>query len=212
MMAKGYNKVTFNAAMPSARYINAELNGTGLETMVKSFGAVASVGFDSFALTADGTYNIRFYLADVTEMTITATFEKVVAVSAFTSGNGLITDVLERVSVTEGEPVYVDDTATIVYNIDVVNHTYTFLNFDAVLVNEMMAKGYNKVTFNISLPSARYISAELNGTGLETDAKSFGAVANVEFNECALTADGTYNIRFFFGDVTAVTVTAVFSK
>ena len=75
-----------------------------------------------------------------------------------------------------------------------------------------MAQGYTSVTFNISLPSARYINADLNGTGLETVTKQFGGVANVEFDEFALTADGTYNIRFFFGDVTAVTVTVVFSK
>ena len=220
MMANGYINVTFKIALPSARYISADLNGTGLETITKQFGGVANVEFDEFALTADGTYNIRFFFGEVTDVTVTAIFEKPVTepeptaepVTAFTSGNGQIADVLESVSVTAGEPVYAENTATITYTLNIVNHTYTFLNFDAVLVNEMMAQGYTSVTFNISLPSARYINADLNGTGLETVTKQFGGVANVEFDEFALTADGTYNIRFFFGEVTDVTVTAIFEK
>ena len=95
---------------------------------------------------------------------------------------------------------------------NVVNHTYTFINFDAALINEMMAQGYTKVTFNVALPSARYIASTLNGTGIAAIDKTYGAVANVSFEDIALTADGTYNIRFYFGDVTETTVTVVFSK
>ena len=217
MLAQGYINVTFSVALPSARYISATLNGTGfVAAITKQFGAVANVGFDAVTLTADGTYNIRFYFGEITDVTLTATFAKPVTppdpVTAFTSGNGQITDYVEDVELTVGDPVDDGNTATITYGLNVINHTYTFVNFDAAFVNDMLAQGYTKVTFGVALPSARYINATLNGTGLTAATKEFGAVANVEFDALTLTANGTYNIRFYFGEVTDVTLTAVFSK
>ena len=134
------------------------------------------------------------------------------SVTAFVSGNGLISDYVSDLEVTASEPNYTDATATMVYNVTVGEYVYAFINFDSALINEMIAKGYTKVTITIALPGARYIHAELNGTGLTTETRHFGSVAGVEFSEVALTADGTYNVRFFFGETTDVTVTMVFSN
>ena len=202
MKANGYTSVQFSVALPSARYINATLNGTGLTSVTKQFGAVANVEFDAFALTENGTYNICFYMADTTDITVTAKFMK--PVTAYTG--------TEDVAVTAGEPVYEENTATMVYTFNVVDHVYTYINFDSALINEMKANGYTSVQFKVALPSARYINATLNGTGLESVTKQYGAVANVEFDAFALTENGTYNIRFYMADITDITVTAVFSK
>ena len=134
------------------------------------------------------------------------------SVTAFTSGQGIFTDYGEAVAVTAGTPTYTDTTATTTYNVTVDAYTYTFVSFESILINKMIAGGYTKATVTVALPSARYIHAILDGTGLTPVTKAYGSVASIGFDEFALTNDGSYNVRFYFGETTDVTVTVVFSK
>ena len=209
MMEKGYTSVKFDFTVPSGRYIHSELQGTGIEKVTKAYGEtldVSKVSFDLVSLTKDGTYNIRFMFAVETEVTVTTTYAKNVVAYAGT----------EFKTVTAADPVYDETagTATMSYTLNVINHTYTYICFDAGFINKMMAEGYTKVQFIVSQPTKAYIHALLKGTGIDANGikKEHGAAAAQVFEEITLTENATYNICFYMGAITDMTVKAVFSK
>ena len=206
MMGEGYTSVKFDVSLPSARYIHSMLQGTGIDAVTEAYNSASSVSFPLVSLVKDGTYNIRFYMGEVTEITVTSIFVK----NAYAIANS------EYKTVTAADPVYDETagTATMSYKVNVINHTSTYIYFDSALMNKMMEEGYTNVTFAVAQPTAAYISAVLKGTGLDEAglSKAFGAVHSVSFGPLTLTANATYNICMYMGAITDMTVTVVFSK
>ena len=141
-------------------------------------------------------------------MIVKLTFVK--DVSANTSGNGSVLDYGEELTFSASEPVTDLNSQVITYTINVPHHTYVFLNFNALFVNEKLAEGYTGVSFDIG-PNSGYKATRLEGTGITTVEHNIGN-GGVSYDVIPLTANGDYHLRFYLAATTDITVTARFVK
>ena len=214
-IAEGYNSVQVTMNIPSngGTGISVRLYIGDTENKIASGDTTHTSVSGTYLLFSDKAYSVLFRqsVATTLDMTVILQFNKE-DVIAYSSGSGVYTDrVAYNDTLTASATTVNDNSETTTYTVTIANNTYTFLNFNASLINEKITAGYTKVAFYIG-PWSGYKQTILEGTNLDPITQLFSGGGNPSYGPVALTADSEYRLRFYLGTTTDITVTVTFIK
>lgn len=208
-IAQGYQYVTFSFAQSGYKQVALYRKGELLQSPAAEN---AGITLNTISLTAGDNYRItithNINSNNPANIAVTAQFIK--PVKAFTSSNGVFSNYVDEATVSASIPTTDLYSQVITYTINVKDHDYTFLNFNAQFINAKIAQGYTNVALTVG-PNSGYKATYLEGTGITTVTKDTGN-GGVSYDAIPLTENGSYDLRLYLAETTDITVTAKFYK